>query len=159
MKTMNNRGIIPIIAIIAGVMAVGGVLGLLAYLMNNEPTLSTAVNEARTERAQQAQISGYPSLWVSAGLPQYSNATLTKTRQGSNLSEGVQVTLETSDQMSAIISYWNTQMSNRGFTQSGFPGTEYATMVRYTNGTKLLTLQVTKIGSGSNNKIHANYHE
>ena len=157
---INNRGIIPIIAIIAGLVALGGVGAVLFYIQNNQATLEPAVEEARQERAEMAQENGYPSLWADAGLPEYPNGDLTKTRQGRNLSEGAQVTLETSDSMSDVILFWDSEMASLGFTSpAGMPGNEYATMKRYENGSKILTLQVTKIGETTNNKMHLMYRE
>ena len=159
-KNIYTRGVIPIIAIIAGLVALGGAGAVLTYIMNNEATLRPAVEEARSERAAQAQAYGYPSLWVGAGLPEYSNGSLTKTREGRNLNEGVQVTIETSDPMLTVTSFWKDEMIGRGFSVApGFPGTEYATMITYKSGTKTLKLTITKIGEGPNNKIHAVYAE
>lgn len=155
----NKKGLIPIIAIIAGLLALGGIGAVYLYVMSNQATLEPAVEEAREERAAEAQANGYPDLWAVAGLPEYPNGELTKTRQGRDLSEGAQVTVETSDAMATVTSFWDGEMASRGFTQSGFPGNEFATMVRYENGSKLMTLQFTKIGDGPNNKMLLIYRE
>jgi hypothetical protein len=156
----QTQGSVPIIAIIAGLVALGGVGLVLSYIMNNEPTLAPIVEEVKDERAAQAQEDGYPSLWIEAGLPQYPNGSLTKTRQGRDLADGVQVTLETTDAFSAVASYLDTEMSSLGFAvQPGFAGTEYATMIRYASGPKILSVTMTKIGEGPMNKIHFQYQE
>ncbi len=155
-----KKGSVSIIAIIAGIVAIGGVVALVAYVNNNQSDIEVMVDESRAERAEIAQENGYPDLWIEAGLPEYPNGDLTKTREGSNLSDGVQVTVETGDSMSTIETFWDTSIMSFGFTKNpGFPGTDYATLLGYSNGSKSLTVQITKIDEGPNNKIYLQYHE
>ena len=159
-KLFNSRGSIPIIAIIAGLVAIGGVAAVYNYVMTNESTLAPIIEESKTERAEIAQENGYPALWAEAGLPEYPNGTLTKTREGRNLNDGIQVTLTTSDSNSVIKTFWDNEITSLGFTESpGFPGNEFAIVAQYKNGSRSLTLQITRIDDGPNNKVYLQYHE
>lgn len=157
---MNKQGIIPIIAIIAGLLAIGGIAGVYTYVMNNQSTLEPAVEEARAERAADAQQNGYPDLWAEAGLPEYPNGTLTKIREGRHLADGVQVTFETTDPMATIKSFWDAELGALGLTEANtLPGNDYALLTRYTNGNKSLSLQITRIGESAEYKVYMQYHE
>ena len=158
-KNIYPQASVSFVAIIIGFFVIGGASAAIIYVMNNQGVIGSEVDEVQEERAEQAQEDGYPSLWMAAGLPEYPNGELTKTREGNDLIDGVQVTIETSDSMETVTLFWDSEMTSRGFISAGFPGTEYATLVQYSTGTKIMSLQVTKIDDGPMNQIHIQYHE
>ena len=134
-----TRGLAPIL-IFVGIFALGGIVA--------------------GDAAAQEQSDGYPSLYIQSGMPKYPNGTLTKTRQGRNLSEGAQVTIETSDSMTTIKGFFDSELANRGLTDTmGLPVNEFSTMAIYKDGSKRFSLTITRIGNGPNYKIQISYRE
>jgi len=133
------RGLAPIL-IIVGIFALGGIVA------------------GKVVAQEQSDV--YPSLYILSGMPQYPKGTVTKTRQGRNLSEGAQVTIETSDSMTTIKGFFDSELANRGLTNTmGLPVNEFSTMAIYKDGPKRFSLTITRIGNGPNYKIQINYRE
>jgi len=157
----NQRGAAAIVWIIVALFAVGGGAAVMSYVNNNQAGIQQQVDEA--EQEQTAQDTGeYPNLWTEANMPEYPNGTVTKSREGRNLEDGVQVTFETSDDIATIKAFYDLEMSNREFDPpSSLPGasTEYASYAQYTRGSALFTLSITRIGESTNYKVLVKYVE
>jgi len=161
MNKNNQRGISTIIiVIIVALFVIGGAVAVIAYINNNQSDIQDVVEEAVQEQSQQ-MTDEYPDLYLQAGLPQYPNSELTKKRQGSNLNDGVQVTIETQDSIETAKSFFDTEMENRGFALPNdiASANEFAYFGIYKDGNKKFTITITKIEDTSNNKIHINYSE
>ena len=129
--------------IILGLFALGGAVAVVSYVQDNQPPTQD-----------------YPSLYLEAGLPHYPNATLTKKRQGDNMADGVQVTLETTDNIETIKSFFDQELGSSGFDLPIVPGeSDVAYFGIYSQGDKKLNLQITKLEDSSNYKIHVLYSE
>ena len=131
----------------------------MSYVNNNQSDIEQVVNESAVENAAQT-TSDYPALWDEANLPEYPNAELTDKREGRNLGDGVQVTLETTDTISAIKAFYDSELSSRGFSLPATPEpNEFVYFGIYTMGNSQFTLTATKIEGTPNNKIHVKYVE
>lgn len=155
----NEKGVSAIVLIIIAVFVLGGAAAAVYYVQSNQSGIEDAVEEARDEQASQTSDE-LPSLYAQAGLP-VPDGTITKKRQGRDLSDGVQVTWETSDSIVSVKSFFDTEMTSRGFTlpSSNIPVNEFSYLGIYKNGDKQFTLTITKIGDTATKKIHVNYHE
>ncbi len=159
-KLTYTRGAIPIIAIIAFLIALGGVGAVLMYANSNQAELEGEVADVRAERAQQAQEGGYPSVWVEDGLPEYPGATITKAREGRSHAWGAQITLETTDSLADVKAYFDTEMTARGFVDAfNYPANEFSAMAQYRKGQATLGLQAAKVGDGPKKKITLIYSD
>ncbi len=161
MNKNNQRGTSTIIiVIIVALFVIGGTVAVVSYINNNRSEIEQVAEEAAQEQSTQ-MIDEYPDLYLQAGLPQYPNGELTEKRQGGNLNDGVQVTIETEDSIETVKSFFDTEMGNRGFTLSSDTAStnELTYLGIYTKGNKKFTLTITKIKDTSNNKIHINYSE
>ncbi len=153
-KVMYTRGAIPIIAIIAFLVALGGVGAVLMYANSNQTELEGEVAEVREEGAQQAQAGGYPSVWVEENLPQYPGAELTKTREGKSNAWGAQVTFETTDSLADVQSYFVAEMTNRGYASlMSIPANDFSFISQFRNGDAVFNTQGAKIGDGPKKKV------
>ena len=159
MYKRNRKGVSSIVLIIVGVFVLGGAAVAVYYIQGNRPEIEEAVDAGQEQQASQT-TSDLPSLYTQAGLP-VPNGTVTKKRQGRNLSDGVQVTWKTSDSIATVKAFFDTEMSSRGFTlpSVNLPVNEFSCFAIYKKDNKSLTLQVTRIGSTTDNKIHVQYHE
>lgn len=93
---LNNKGFGPLVVIIAVIFVFGGALAVVTFMNNNQAEIEEAVEES--QEAYEDQLTpGYPDLYTEAGLPEYPNGTITKKREGRDLEDGVQVTIESSD--------------------------------------------------------------
>ena len=155
----NEKGVSAVVLIIIAVFVLGGATAAVYYVQSNQSGIEDAVEEARDEQASQTSDE-LPSLYTQAGLP-IPNGTMTKKRQGRDLSDGVQVTWETSDSMANVKSFFDTEMTSRGFTlpSNNVLINEFSYLGIYKNGDKQFALTITKIGDTATNKIHVNYHE
>ena len=153
-KIIYNRGAIPIIAIIAGLIALGGVGAILMYANNNKEMLEGEVADVRAERTTQAQSNGYPSVRVQDNLPQYPEAKLTKTREGTSNAWGAQVTFETDDSLADVQAYLVDEMTSRGYNGlMSIPANGFAFINQFKKGEAVFNAQGAKLGDGPTNKI------
>jgi len=153
-KIIYTRGAIPIVAIIAGLIALGGVGAVLMYVNSNKSMLEGEVAEVRAERADQAQSGGYPSVWIQDNLPQYPGAKLTKTREGTSNAWGAQVTFETEDSLVDVQAYMITEMTARGYTKlMNLPANGFAFISQFKKGQAVFNAQGAKVGEGTTKKI------
>ena len=155
----DQRGIAALILIIVGVFVVGGAVAALAYINANQTNISDQVDQA--EQQQQAQTSqSYPDLWAQANLPEYPNATIIDKRQGTGLSDGVQVTFNTSASPADVEAYFDSEMSARGFDTPTSPGaTELVYFGIYKKANTQLSVTATVNQDSGATKVHASYVE
>jgi hypothetical protein len=156
----DQRGVAAIVWIIVALFVVGGSVAVMSYVNNNQADIQQQVDEA--EQEQVAQNTGeYPNLWAEANMPEYPNGNVTKSREGRNLEDGVQVTFETSDDIATIKAFYDLEMPNRGFNLPSSPpaASEYASFAIYTRGNTQFTLSITKIGESTNYEVLVKYVE
>jgi len=110
-------------------------------------------------------LSSYPSMYIDEGLPQYPNAIITYSSQGLNLADGAGVVFETSDSISDIKNFFETEMANRGFEipelEHELPPelTEGYYLNHYRLGNKTYTIQAIKASNEEPSLVNVGYHE
>jgi len=154
----DQEGIAHLVLIIVAIFVVGGIIAVMAYVNSHQSSIQTEVSNSQSQQA--AQNNGaYPDLWAQAGLPEYPNGEVTDKRQGRDLADGVQVTVQTSDSLSVVSSFYETKLGNLGLIKQGNPpANELTYFAIFKNGNKQISLTLTKNDDGTT-KIHGNYHE
>lgn len=159
MKIINNqKGIAHIVLIIIAIFVVGGAIAAVAYSNSNQSDIQTEVDNSQAQQAAQNDGS-YPDLWAQAGLPEYPNGEVVDKRQGRNLVDGVQVTVQSSDSIADASGFYETKLGDLGLAKQGSPpATELSYFAIFKDGNKQISLTITKNDDGTT-KIHGNYHE
>ncbi len=150
-KYQKGFGIIVIIVIIGALFGAGA---MVYYIQSNESTIRPIVEQSRQERAESAQQNGYPSVWDTDDLPKYPNGELKKVRD-----EMGQATIWTNDSPAIVKSYFDTEMTNRGFTSSREVVNDLVVFKTYKKGPANFTLQATVLKDEEVTKVLMMYNK
>ena len=143
-------GLVVLGLIIAGIVLFGG------SSKSGKATIEQKVAESRENRAEKAKADGYPQAWQDAGLPQYSDAELTKTRV---LGKRVMISLESNKSIQEVTDYYKKEMKSLGFKSDREISNPMISILSYGRGSEIVAVQVTSMKGADAVQIQLTYQD